>query len=45
MREEDTHTAAHDYTKSWCEAGEIGHVTRSGGGRVRYVRVGTRRWS
>jgi pimeloyl-ACP methyl ester carboxylesterase len=39
MRDEDR--AAHDYTESWCEAGEVEHVTLSGGTRVRYLRVGT----
>jgi pimeloyl-ACP methyl ester carboxylesterase len=34
-------TAAHDYTETWCEQGEIGHVALSGGARVRYLRVGS----
>ena len=38
MRDEDK--AAHDYTETWCTRGEIGHVVLSGGGRVRYLRVG-----
>jgi pimeloyl-ACP methyl ester carboxylesterase len=32
---------AHEYTDTWCEGGEIGYVTLSGGARVRYLRVGT----
>ena len=39
MRDEDK--AAHEYTESWCDGGEIGYVTLSGGARVRYLRVGT----
>jgi pimeloyl-ACP methyl ester carboxylesterase len=39
MRDEDK--AAHDYTESWCDGGEIGYVTLSGGARVRYLRAGT----
>ena len=39
MRGEDK--AAHDYTETWCKSGEIGHVELIGGGRVRYLRVGT----
>ncbi len=31
----------HDYTETWCKGGEIGHVELSGGGRVRYLRVGS----
>lgn len=31
----------HDYTQTWCKGGEIGHVELSGGGRVRYLRVGS----
>jgi pimeloyl-ACP methyl ester carboxylesterase len=31
----------HEYTKSWCKRGEIGHVVLSGGARVRYLRVGS----
>ena len=30
-----------DYTETWCKGGEIGHVELSGGGRVRYLRVGS----
>jgi pimeloyl-ACP methyl ester carboxylesterase len=33
--------AAHEYTESWCDKGEIGYVALSGGARVRYLRVGT----
>ena len=33
--------AAHDYTETWCEGGEIGYVQLSGGARVRYLRVGS----
>jgi pimeloyl-ACP methyl ester carboxylesterase len=36
-----TPRAAHEYTDTWCEGGEIGYVTLSGGARVRYLRVGT----
>jgi pimeloyl-ACP methyl ester carboxylesterase len=32
--------AAHEYTESWCKRRAIGHVALSGGGRVRYLRVG-----
>src|SRR5438270_14082932 len=32
---------AHAYTETWCKGGEIGHVELSGGGRVRYLRVGS----
>jgi pimeloyl-ACP methyl ester carboxylesterase len=39
MRDEDK--AAHDYTESWCDGGEIGYVALSGGALVRYLRVGT----
>ena len=39
MRDEDK--AAHEYTESWCDSGEIGYVALSGGARVRYLRVGT----
>jgi pimeloyl-ACP methyl ester carboxylesterase len=39
MRDEDK--GAHDYTETWCKRGEIGHVELSGGGRVRYLRVGS----
>jgi pimeloyl-ACP methyl ester carboxylesterase len=38
MRDDDK--AAHDYTKTWCNGGEIGHVVMNGGARVRYLRVG-----
>jgi pimeloyl-ACP methyl ester carboxylesterase len=31
----------HDYTETWSKGGEIGHVELSGGGRVRYLRVGS----
>jgi pimeloyl-ACP methyl ester carboxylesterase len=30
-----------DYTETWSKGGEIGHVELSGGGRVRYLRVGS----
>jgi pimeloyl-ACP methyl ester carboxylesterase len=33
--------AAHYYTDTWCEGGEIGYVKLSGGARVRYLRVGS----
>ena len=33
--------SAHDYTETWCKDGEIDHVELSGGGRVRYLRVGS----
>jgi pimeloyl-ACP methyl ester carboxylesterase len=36
-----TPRAAHEYTESWCDGGEIGYVALSGGARVRYLRVGT----
>jgi pimeloyl-ACP methyl ester carboxylesterase len=39
MRDEEE--GAHDYTQTWCKGGEIGHVELSGGGRVRYLRVGS----
>jgi pimeloyl-ACP methyl ester carboxylesterase len=39
MRDEDK--AAHDYTETWCKGGEIGYVELNGGGRVRYLRVGS----
>jgi pimeloyl-ACP methyl ester carboxylesterase len=39
MRDDDR--AAHDYTKTWCNGGEIGHVVLSSGARVRYLRVGS----
>jgi pimeloyl-ACP methyl ester carboxylesterase len=39
MRDEDK--AAHDYTETWCERGEIGYVGLGGGTRVRYLRVGS----
>jgi pimeloyl-ACP methyl ester carboxylesterase len=39
MRDEDE--GEHDYTQTWCKGGEIGHVELSGGGRVRYLRVGS----
>ncbi|HEY6638014.1 MAG TPA: alpha/beta fold hydrolase [Solirubrobacterales bacterium] len=39
MRDEDR--AAHEYTETWCESGEIGYVEVSGGARVRYLRVGS----
>jgi pimeloyl-ACP methyl ester carboxylesterase len=32
---------AHRYTEKWCKGGEIGYVVLSGGGRVRYLRVGS----
>src|SRR5207247_6998924 len=38
-RDEDT--GAYDYTETWCKGGEIGHVELRGGGRVRYLRVGS----
>jgi pimeloyl-ACP methyl ester carboxylesterase len=37
----DGDTGAHDYTETWCKGGEIGHVELSGGGRVRYLCVGS----
>lgn len=37
----DEHKGAHDYTERWSKGGEIGHVELSGGGRVRYLRVGS----
>jgi pimeloyl-ACP methyl ester carboxylesterase len=30
-----------DYTETWSKGGEIGHVELSGGGRIRYLRVGS----
>jgi pimeloyl-ACP methyl ester carboxylesterase len=39
MRDEDK--AAHDYTETWCKGGEIGYVELNGGGRVRYLRLGS----
>ena len=39
MRDEDK--AAHEYTETWCQGGEIGYVELSGGARVRYLRVGS----
>ncbi len=39
MRDEDK--AAHDYTETWSKGGEIGYVELNGGGRVRYLRVGS----
>jgi pimeloyl-ACP methyl ester carboxylesterase len=39
MRDEDK--GAHAYTETWCKGGEIGYVELSGGGRVRYLRVGS----
>jgi pimeloyl-ACP methyl ester carboxylesterase len=39
MRDEDK--AAHEYTERWCKSGEIGWVVLNGGGRVRYLRVGS----
>ncbi len=39
MRDEDK--AAHEYTEAWCQGGEIGYVEINGGGRVRYLRVGS----
>jgi pimeloyl-ACP methyl ester carboxylesterase len=39
MRAEDK--AAHQYTETWCNSGEIGYVEVSGGARVRYLRVGS----
>jgi pimeloyl-ACP methyl ester carboxylesterase len=39
MQDEDK--GGHDYTDTWCTGGEIGHVELSGGGRVRYLRVGS----
>jgi pimeloyl-ACP methyl ester carboxylesterase len=30
-----------DYTERWSRGGELGHVELSGGGRVRYLRVGS----
>jgi pimeloyl-ACP methyl ester carboxylesterase len=36
-----THEATHHYTETWCKGGEIGNVVLSGGGRVRYLRVGS----
>jgi pimeloyl-ACP methyl ester carboxylesterase len=38
---QDDDKAAHDYTQTWCDGGEIGHVVLSGGARVRYLRVGS----
>jgi pimeloyl-ACP methyl ester carboxylesterase len=38
---QDDDRAAHDYTKTWCNGGEIGHVVLNGGARVRYLRVGS----
>jgi pimeloyl-ACP methyl ester carboxylesterase len=37
---QDDDKAAHDYTKRWCDGGEIGHVVLNGGARVRYLRAG-----
>jgi pimeloyl-ACP methyl ester carboxylesterase len=37
----DEYKAAHDYTETWCRSGESGYVELSGGGRVRYLRVGS----
>jgi len=39
MQDEDR--AAHEYTETWCRGGEIGYVELNGGGRVRYLRVGS----
>jgi pimeloyl-ACP methyl ester carboxylesterase len=39
MRDDDR--AARDYTKTWCNGGEIGHVVLNCGARVRYLRVGS----
>ena len=39
MRDEDK--AAHEYTETWCQGGEIGYVEVGGGARVRYLRVGS----
>jgi pimeloyl-ACP methyl ester carboxylesterase len=33
--------AAREYTETWSKDGEIGYVELSGGGRVRYLRVGS----
>jgi pimeloyl-ACP methyl ester carboxylesterase len=38
---QDDDRVARDYTKTWCNGGEIGHVVLSGGARVRYLRVGS----
>jgi pimeloyl-ACP methyl ester carboxylesterase len=40
-RTRDEKNAAHDYTETWCDRGEIGRVVLGGGGRVRYLRVGS----
>jgi pimeloyl-ACP methyl ester carboxylesterase len=40
-RTRDVDNGEHEYTESWCERGEIGHVALSGGARVRYLRVGS----
>jgi pimeloyl-ACP methyl ester carboxylesterase len=40
-RTRDVDNSEHEYTESWCKHGEIGHVALSGGGRVRYLRVGS----
>ena len=37
----DQDEASHEYTRTWCRDGEIGYVVVSGGGRVRYLRVGS----
>ena len=34
-------TEEHEYTDTWSQGGEIGHVELSGGGRVRYLRAGS----
>ena len=40
-RTRDENDAARDYTETWCNRGEIGHVALSGGARVRYLCVGS----
>jgi pimeloyl-ACP methyl ester carboxylesterase len=37
----DEAKAVHEYTETWCQGGEIGHVVLNGGVRVRYLRVGS----
>jgi pimeloyl-ACP methyl ester carboxylesterase len=38
MRHEDK--AAHEYSETWCNSGEIGYVELSDGAHIRYLRVG-----
>jgi pimeloyl-ACP methyl ester carboxylesterase len=40
-RTHEVDDSENEYTETWCNGGELGHVALSGGARVRYLRVGS----